>query len=291
MRKLFLLHRLFSRNGIKFCKLDYSNPRVMSTFTEVPPADHHIFSPKLWPGIQTITRSWHFKLFDGSTGRRENPHKINFRHCQATGNWVLIVDGRYQVSGCEPVLTREFDVSFNFGGKPCAIYADGTASLYYEHQLVIDGVPIEALHKKVDISLGERTPQKIRIPKFRTYREMSKLVVVYMIEITDGFGDEMLIERRYSDFAYLDSCIRAATEGHMYYSLPTIPGKVYNPWVDQSSNEFIEERRQGLESYMSMLWGNGKVTYYTDFFVFLGLNPLTGQHDSTPTMMFRYPPS
>jgi len=45
----------------------------------------------------------------------------------------------------------------------------------------------------------------------------------------------------------------------------------------------------GLQTYMTMLLGNSKVQYYTDFFVFLGLNALTGAPDTSPSMMWKYP--
>ena len=52
-----------------------------------------------------------------SSARREVPYKIALRHCQATGNWVLILNGKYVTSSAETVFTREFDIPFEFGDR------------------------------------------------------------------------------------------------------------------------------------------------------------------------------
>ncbi len=226
---------------------------------------------------------------DGTMGRREHAHKICLRHCQASGNWVLIVNGKYITSGSEPVFTREFDIPFDFNGKTAAIYANGSSSMYYIHTLVIDAIPIDDITKKVDVKMDEKVPQQIKIARFRTYREMSKVVAVYVIEVTTGSGQSLTIERRYSDFSYLDAAIRSSTEGHMSASVPDLPPKVYNPFVDQTTDEFIGGRLIGLQQYVTMLLGNSKLQYYTDFYVFLGLSPITGDVDDSPSMMFKYP--
>lgn len=261
--------------------------------SDILAADQHILSPTLFPGssigyVQTLTRAWHFSLEDGSAGRRNNPHKILLRHCQATGDWVLIIDGKFILSGGEPVLNRTFAISFQFGGKDVTIHADGQNTFYYEHLLIIDGIQYDDIRKTVDLQMNENLPKSVAISNYRTYTHMSKMVVVYIITLRTGIGSELTIERRYSDFAQLDVCIRSATEGHMYSSLPEIPGKCYNPWTDQNSDEFISERKRGLEQYLRMLLGNSKCKYYTDLLVFLGLDPITAQIDETPTMYGRY---
>ena len=42
----------------------------------IPSNDTHIYSPKLWPGIQTLTRNWHFKLMDAAA-RKEVANKVS----------------------------------------------------------------------------------------------------------------------------------------------------------------------------------------------------------------------
>jgi hypothetical protein len=267
----------------------------MASFTgsDFLSADMHIFSPKLWPsgaGPGTYTRQWHFS---SGEARVEEIHKICLRHCQVSGNWVLICDGRYVTSGMEPVLTRHFTIPFEFGGKTVNIYGDGTDWLTFEHTLVMDGRTIKELSQSiVDARLVEDVvPRSVTVPKYRTYAEMGKQVVVYIIEVTAADGETRTLERRNSDFNYLDAAIRSATDGHMASSLPNLPGKCYNPWTDQTSPEFIHERRCAVELYMQQVLSNSKVATYTDLLVFLGLHPLTGRLDPTPCALWVYPPS
>ena len=259
---------------------------------DIQASDEHILSPKLFPGpiggLQTLTRQWHFGLQDGSSGRREISHKIMLRHCQASGDWVLIIDGKYIMSGGEPVLNRNFSINFEFINKKINIHADGANSFYYEHQMVMDGIPIDDIRNKVEMKMNEKLPTGLAIKSYRTYTHMSKLIVIYVITIRTGSDEELIIERRYSDFAQMDLCIRSATEGHMYSSLPSMPGKCYNPWTDQTSEIFIKERQRGLEQYLRMLLNNSKTAYYTDFLMFLGLSPINGEIDKTKTMWGQY---
>ena len=164
------------------------------------------------------------------------------RHCQATGNWVLIINGKLVASGAESVWVRDFDISFEFNDKALIIYANGNNGVYYEHTLVIDAVPIDDVTKKVDVKMDEQVPAAVAISKWRTYREMGNVVAVFVMEVTTGSGETISVERRYSDFAYLDASIRSSTDGHMYYSVPNLPPKVYNPFFDQASDDFLQVR-------------------------------------------------
>ena len=178
------------------------------------------------------------------------PLQVCLRHCQATGNWVLIINGKLVASGAESVWVRDFDISFEFNGKALIIYANGNNGVYYEHTLVIDAVPIDDVTKKVDVKMDEQVPVAITISKWRTYREMGNLVAVFIMEVTTGgeSGETISVERRYSDFAYLDASIRSSTDGHMYYSVPDLPPKVYNPFFDQASDEFLQVREKSAHS-------------------------------------------
>ena len=89
-----------------------------------------MFRPQHWPGpgVNTKCSSWHFLVPDPNRGRRETLHKVCswiilrvkyvyirecvmnvfpeqvvLRHCTATGNWVLFVDGRNEMHGYEPI--------------------------------------------------------------------------------------------------------------------------------------------------------------------------------------------
>ena len=75
----------------------------------------------------------------------------------------------------------------------------------------------------------------------------------------------------------LDLVIRAQTDAHMLSSLPSLPGKIFNPLTDQTSEAFISQRRDALQHYLNQLLLNSKVVHYSELFSFLGLHPITGE--------------
>ena len=53
-----------------------------------------------------------------------------------------------------------------------------------------------------------------------------------------------------------------------------MPSKVYNPWLDQSADPFIQQRKGKLQLYIGMLLGNKKIVHYQDVLYFFGLDYL-----------------
>ena len=53
----------------------------------IPSNDTHIYSPKLWPGIQTLTRNWHFKLMD-AVARKEVANKVSTASIAASSTFI-----------------------------------------------------------------------------------------------------------------------------------------------------------------------------------------------------------
>jgi len=61
------------------------------------------------------------------------------------------------------------------------------------------------------------------------------------------FSSETKIMRRYSEFTMLASALYCYFYySHLLNSLPSLPGKVFNPFTKQLSPEFLEERRHGM---------------------------------------------
>lgn len=238
-----------------------------------------MFRPHHWPGpgLNTKCSSWHFCLPDSMRGRRESPHKIVLRHCTATGNWVLFVDGRYEMHGYEPIHTPDFEIAFKLGSNEVAIKVNRTKNLVTHHRLLINSNEILSFETQPANSLSETPPQKIFIKNYDIRNEDGKAVAFFEITTVAADGSEAKISRRYSEFTMLSSALYCYFYySHLLNSLPSLPGKVYNPFTKQLTPEFLEDRRHCLEVYLNMLLGNEKVVCYTDFLCFVGLNPITG---------------
>lgn len=157
--------------------------------------------------------------------------KIVFRQSLVTGNWSILVDGGHVLSGNEMVSKRTFDISFPLGSEMNAmICLDGSSSLKYNATLRVNGTEFPENRKKIDLDLGESLPMLISIRKYRVevrntlqtvttwYQPASSAVehiVWYQLSVKTTSGQEVLIERRYSEFDILDQIIRFQTSGHL----------------------------------------------------------------------------
>ena len=225
-------------------------------------SDQHALSPKTWPGaVGTVSRMWHFKATGGNGG-----HKVVLRHSYVTGVFVLLVDGVYVYSGTENVTVRTFELKFKLKEEeavPCRILFDGTDSIYFEHKLLVNEVHHSDIRNILEINMGESFPISISIPSYKTFTELGKTVVLYQVKVKKSVEESFVVERRYSHFVSLDACIVSATDTHLASSLPTLPPKCYNFWTDQTSDEFINARKFGLEVYLNNILQTSKVKFYT----------------------------
>jgi hypothetical protein len=204
---------------------------------------------------------------DSNIGRRENCHKICFRHGQLKGNYILIVDGVPQITtGYHPITAREpVRVEFKMGGKECCIIFDGRGNiLTYEHQLFIEGNRFPEARESINIAMNEKMPTQIKSIETKK----SSAVAFYGFDVLFADGSKSTIYRRYSQFGMLDSLLRAELDFHMVSSLPPLPGKVFNPYFDQMGKAFLAERQAALCSYLSQLLGNSKVHSAIVSFIF-----------------------
>jgi PX domain/Fas apoptotic inhibitory molecule (FAIM1) len=239
-----------------------------------------IFDRRQWPGPGTFSFTW---LHDdqetdrSSLGRRQVlAHRIQFRHSQITGNWVLVIDGRIEAKGFEPLMNRVFDVSFLLEGKECVIAITGIKSVYYnKYSLKISDEEIKELRDMAStgILFGDHRPRSVTIPDCLS----TAAAVMYQISVETRGGKKVLVERRYSEFSVLDAMVRTSVPGHLLSSLPILPSKVYNPFFDQSSDAFVTSRRLALELYINQILGMDKIVLYGDVLSFLGVDPLTGE--------------
>ena len=269
-----------------------------------------VFRSHLWPGPQTIVRIWHIKppVDPLSMGRREPPPggwKVSLRH-GPSGVYILLCNGLVFKRSFEQPFIRSFTIDFTLPATKRGVSIDcvGTSSIGFTHTLRLDGQEVAELRSILDPSLGEALPHRAGITDTRCFFEGKKKVVVYQLFVEPGLTDSeetgsaagaggsslaagrssMLIERRYSEFVALDLIIRAATDAHLLSSLPSLPGKVFNPMTDQVSEAFISSRREALNAYLQQILNNGKVRHYQEVSCFLGLDPITG-HSLSPSQV------
>ena len=160
----------------------------------------------------------------------------------------------------------------------------------YSHSLVVNDNEILEIKRTPTemLTVGESLPDNISIPDTRVVTGDGKEVVLYQISIQlsdtqcSGQAPSVMVERRFSEFITLANLLRSQKD-QLSTPLPSLPAKVFSPWVDQRSETFIAERRQALQRYLCDLLHNTRIRHYTEFLLFLGLNPTTGQPLHKPT--------
>jgi hypothetical protein len=240
----------------------------------------NIFKLDTFPGLKTISRVWHFIITD--EGVFVSAHKIVFRHSLYTGNWILILDGRAHMKGFEAITNRNFEIIFEINSHEAVITAirKGGISMSYSHCFLLEERVIQEI-KRSDDNLNiagdgeEGSPQNITIPDCRTFNDGAKDVTLYQICITYQ-DSQIIVEKRFSEFIALNMLI-SAVKDKFSGVLPLLPPKIYGPWIDQKSGEFVDLRRKLLQKYLEELLANVRIRTYTEFLCFLGLHPITGK--------------
>lgn len=143
--------------------------------------------------------------------------------------------------------------------------------------MTMNGYEIKEIRKTTEISVDEAPPARVSIPSSRTCVVNGKSVTVYKICCETSNGERIAVERRYSDFQYLNTMVVGHTGQHLRTTLPTVPPRVFFPLIDQSSDAFVNTRREALQVYLQNLLASNKVALYTEVLCFLGLDPTTGQ--------------
>ena len=161
------------------------------------------------------------------------PMKVIFRHSLVTGSWFVLIAGSNILSGNTIVSNRKFEVSFPLNTeKNAVIDLDGTNGVKYVAVLRVNGLEHPENRKKIDLDLGESLATLITINKYRlevqedvvpavtTWYQppsssSSQHVVWYQLVVKTSSGQEVTIERRYSEFDLLDQLVRSQTSGHL----------------------------------------------------------------------------
>ena len=204
----------------------------MSEFTDTKVTDYdnissstkgELFEPSFWPGGIVTSRNWHISTDDPKIGRRTITNKILFRHGTVTGLWLIVVDGVPILKGTVPVTTRKFSISFKFKEEDALISADGTDSINFGHKLEINNnFQIEMRNVNDTGFISEDIPDSILITDTRAIVEDDKSVIFYQVYVKTKRKQHTIVEKRYSQFDILDSCIRSSVRKHIaggYYDL------------------------------------------------------------------------
>ncbi len=185
--------------------------------------------------------------------------KIVIRHSYTTGTWVLLVNGDIKAKHNEKLTESKFFVSFTLYGHLFDIEAQRSKSLSFNYVLKMEGFLVKEIRDKADISLDEPTPNHVSITDVKNCKTNGKEIMMYVICCDVGSGEKVCVDRRYSDFVLLDEIVRGNTGRNLRSTLPKLPGKVLNPFFDQTSPDFVQRRKEALQTYLQQLLTNSKV--------------------------------
>lgn len=258
--------------------IEFEMTRPTEGLSTILPAIGEFFSSDLvYLGPMSKYATWHLKLLPTS-GEEEIPCKICFRYLQSTTAWALIINGDVKAAAPGKLSdAKVFDIAFKLSGQYFTINSLVENNTKFTVLLRMNGEEASDSKSMADIDLGETVIKQIRITGTRSYDDKyGKRVTVYTVSSTIDNGPDVEVEQRYSAFEALDSMIRGQIPHHLRTIMPSLPGKVLNPFTDQNSPDFIEQRRNKLQSYLDLILGNDKIKHLSDLACFLGRHPITG---------------
>jgi PX domain len=238
-----------------------------------------LFGSETLPGQQIVSRAWHFRSTEAGGNRDSVGHKVIFRHCLSAGRWSLIIDGVPYKNGLETVMTRKFEVSFSIDTSHKAVIvatAKNGIRSGFSHRMTLDDIEVLEMKRNAGcLNVGDKPPEHISIPDTRLFNDGIKDVTLFQIFIKPFQGGQIIAERRFSEFLLLSKLI-GTLKDVLAGVLPVLPRRVFTPWTDQHSAEFINQRRIALQCYLQSLLSNSRICTYSEFLCFIGLDPITG---------------
>ncbi len=111
------------------------------------------------------------------------------------------------------------------------------------------------------------------------------MVAVYRV-VARAKGAPVEGFKRFSDFVELDRKVRSAFVGsHLLSSLPSLPPKSIKLLNDHTDATFVEQRRQGLQHYMTKLVALPRIPLNPDVLEFLALLPAFAVSNAPPVVV------
>lgn len=218
--------------------------------------------------VHYVYRTWHFSCAAPHMGRRESPHKLCFHWSVPGGYWLLIADGcvvavdrKISVERKkEYLMNDQFYIQFDFSGQNFNLSVN-KSKLSWDVTLSMNQSPLDEMRSLPDDPLPPVKPVNFAIDATRMMIANGKVNTWYQLSCDHpSSGKRFYVARRYRDFETYDSIIKGYTSRHMRPALPVLPGKVLNPFTNQLSDAFIEERRRALEMYIKTILNNPKVS-------------------------------
>ena len=238
--------------------------------SDISPLDGSLIPPKV------VSNAWHFHA-------QGKPYKLLFRNCLVSGRWHVILNGEHKGSGQENVYNRKFYVTLasmqvDKDLRSGIIELDGSNATKYKVTFNLNNEIIPENRTRLEIAMDEEislpVSAEIVSHRLQSHKGKSHPRTYYKLCVKTSKGHEYYIERRFSEFSAVNHLIRSQTSKHLKPSLPKMPSKVYNPWLDQSADPFIQQRKGKLQLYIGMLLGNKKIVHYQDVLYFFGLDYL-----------------
>mmetsp|Transcript_23028 Transcript_23028/g.38432 ORF Transcript_23028/g.38432 Transcript_23028/m.38432 type:complete len:303 (-) Transcript_23028:200-1108(-) len=246
---------------------------VLETF---PVGD--IFNTFVNLGLQTKYRAWHINIPSSNMGRREIGCKICARYGLLSHYWVIVINGQMRAMDRGEMIGGEIEISFKLFDQIFVLSIIRHNIIKVKMVLKMNGYEMKEIRKTADIITGEQSPPTlVSIPSARTSVVNSRPITVYRICCEISNKEKVIVERRYSEFFYLHAMVMGHTGKHLRSTLPSLPSRVFNPFVDQKCTDFINIRREALQTYLNGLLANSKVVCYTEVLCFLGLDPMSAQ--------------
>jgi hypothetical protein len=243
------------------------------------------FSDSAYLGPFAAFSSWHIELEDPRLGRRTVPVKLCLRHSTFTRKWCLLMDGSLRATGKIKSNTdkvtdedeADYTLLMQLGGSTelrltisrvpnsstFKYTLTDSSGLYYKEirTLTDTETTIGNSQRPVDVQIASVKKRLLETSSSSSSSSSSgakEEVNVYEVSFQIN-SKAVSISRRYCEFAMLDSMIRSQTRKHMLSTIPTLPGKVFNPFTNQTSEKFLEQRRRSLEQFLANLVNHEKV--------------------------------
>lgn len=233
-----------------------------------------IFNDNVYLGKGTVYRTWHLEIPSANLGRRELSAKISIRYHKVSSIFVLVVNGEAKL---------KTKANYDDNKKMVILF-----KLYdHDFELTIN-VKFPKLYYLFDLKLNDHTndnnsildirqqkatyntlrnkalqPKNVSIPSIRTTSIDKKNVVIYQVYCEINKFEKIMVEKRFSDFVKLDLILQGLfSSNHLKDTLPVLPNKIYNPFINQYDFKFISERRLRLEEYLNFLLTHEKVNVF-----------------------------
>ena len=207
----------------------------------------------------------------------DRKHQIQLSHHTVTGSRGLALDNKDvpDTKGKNRMFGKPSRLEFTVGDANGFVNILPTKKGSFKYECFLNGKKVPEINEtlgnddqedKYDIkvlvedTLGVEGPKQ---KKFTWYKVCST---------RDCDGHSTVVHRRFRDFFSINELIRTSYKGsHLISSLPSLPKRGMKLFSDHLSPKFVENRRQGLQTYMQQLERMPRMRGNSDFLTFIGI--------------------